>query len=241
MRVVLGGRADQGRSADVDVLDHLLVADAAARGGALERVEVHDHEVDRRDAVLGQRLAVLLARADGEQAGEDRRVERLHAAVEDLREPGVVLDRADLDARAAELGGGAAGRDDLHAEVGERAREVDHAALVVDGQQRALDAQVAGHAGLTPAFRSGSGQPCFCEHLLVHVDVARVVGVDAHTAPGEQADRAGEEVVFRAVKGRQDLLFVASVGKRHCLLQDDRSGVHPVVHEMDRHAAHFAP
>ena len=147
MRVVLGGGADQGRAADVDVLDHLLVADAAAGGGALERVQVHHHEVDRSDAVLGQRLAVLLPGADREQAGEDRGVERLHAAVEDLREPGVVLDRADVDAGAAELRRGAAGRDDLHAQLREGAREVDHAALVVDGQQRTLDAQVARHAG----------------------------------------------------------------------------------------------
>ncbi len=147
MGVVLGGGADQRRAADVDVLDDLLVAHAAAGGGALEGVQVHDHQVDRSDAVLGQGLAVLLAGPDGEQAGEDGRVQRLHAAVEDLRESRVVLDRADVDAGAAKLRRGPAGGDDLHAELREGAREVDHAALVVDGQQRSFDAEVARHAG----------------------------------------------------------------------------------------------
>ena len=61
VRVVLGRRADQRRAADVDVLDDLLVGDAAARRRALERIEVHAHQVDRRDAVLGERHAVVLA------------------------------------------------------------------------------------------------------------------------------------------------------------------------------------
>jgi hypothetical protein len=147
MRVVLGRGADQGRPADVDVLDYLLVAHAAPCGGALEGIQVHDDQVDRGDAVLRQGLAVLLAGPHGQQSGEDRRMERLHPPVEDLRESRVVGDRADLDAGVAELGRGAARGDDLHAQIREGAREVHHAALVVDGEQRPLDAQIAGHAG----------------------------------------------------------------------------------------------
>ena len=70
-------------------------------GHALERVEVHAHEVDRLDLVLVERVDVLLARAHRQQAGVDARVERLDAAVEDLREARVVLDRPHLDARSA--------------------------------------------------------------------------------------------------------------------------------------------
>jgi hypothetical protein len=66
--VVLGGGPDQRRAADVDVLDHLLLGHPAARGGALERVEVHAHEVDRGDPVLGQGVPVRLARADRQEA-----------------------------------------------------------------------------------------------------------------------------------------------------------------------------
>ena len=64
------------------------------RRHALERVEVHADQVDRLDLVLVQRVHVGALGADREQPGMDARVERLHAAVEDLGEAGVVLDRA---------------------------------------------------------------------------------------------------------------------------------------------------
>src|SRR5207247_2725595 len=73
----------------------------------------------------------------------DRRVQCLHAAVEDLWKTGVVLDRAGVDARRRELGRGPTRRDDLDAELAERAREVNHAALVEDGQKCPLDLQLA--------------------------------------------------------------------------------------------------
>ena len=50
--VVLGRRADHRRAADVDVLDHLLVGDAPPCRRALERVQVHAHEIDELDVVL---------------------------------------------------------------------------------------------------------------------------------------------------------------------------------------------
>ena len=109
------------------------------RGGRLERIEVHADEVDLLDVVLGERGDVLGVAAHGEQPGVQARVQRLHAPVHDLREAREVLDRADLEARVGERLGGAAGRDELDAEVGEAARELDDAALVGDRQQRALD------------------------------------------------------------------------------------------------------
>jgi hypothetical protein len=50
---VLRGRADHRRAADVDLLDHVVLA-GPARHGLAERVQVHDHEIDRLDAVLGE-------------------------------------------------------------------------------------------------------------------------------------------------------------------------------------------
>ena len=49
-RVVLGGGADHGGAADVDVLDALVVGRALGRGG-LERIEIDHQQVDGRDAV----------------------------------------------------------------------------------------------------------------------------------------------------------------------------------------------
>jgi hypothetical protein len=58
-RVVLRGRANHRRPADVDVLDDLGVGHAAPGGGALEGVEVDAHEIDGLDAVLRERGDVL--------------------------------------------------------------------------------------------------------------------------------------------------------------------------------------
>ena len=137
VRVVLRRGADHRRAADVDVLDHLGVGDPAPRRRALERIEVHAHEVDRLDVVLLERLRVLGVLADGEQAGVELRVQRLDAAVHDLGEAGVVRDRADRDAGLLERGRGAAGRDELDPQLLEALGEVHDPALVADGQQRA--------------------------------------------------------------------------------------------------------
>jgi hypothetical protein len=50
---VLRGRADHRRSADVDLLDHVVLP-GPARHGLAERVQVHDDEIDRLDVVLGE-------------------------------------------------------------------------------------------------------------------------------------------------------------------------------------------
>jgi hypothetical protein len=51
---VLGGGAQHGGAADVDALQRLREG-RALRDLVLERVEVHDHHLDRRDRVLLQR------------------------------------------------------------------------------------------------------------------------------------------------------------------------------------------
>ena len=83
---VLRRRPDHARAADVDVLDRLGLGHARLRDRLLERVEVAHHEVDFRQLVLGERLHVLRLVALRQQAGVDRRVQRLHAAVEDFGE-----------------------------------------------------------------------------------------------------------------------------------------------------------
>jgi hypothetical protein len=79
-------------------------------------------------------------------------VQRLDASVHDLGKAREVLDRAHLEARVGERRGGAAGRDELDAEVGETAGEVDDAALVRDGQQGAADLDRGGGGEGLAAF-----------------------------------------------------------------------------------------
>ena len=141
--VVLGRRADHRRAADVDVLDDLGVGQAAG-DAALEGVEVHADEVDVLDLVLAGGVDVRLVVADRQQAGVEARMQRLDAPVHDLRKAREVLDRAHLEARRGKLGRRAAGRDELDAELGQAAREVDDPSLVRDGQQRPADPHCCG-------------------------------------------------------------------------------------------------
>ena len=67
------------------------------------------------------------------------RVERLHAAGQDLGGLRVVADRDDRDAGVGERALRAAGGEDLDPERGEPLREGDEAGLVGDGDERAAD------------------------------------------------------------------------------------------------------
>ena len=152
---VLGRRADHRRPADVDVLDHLVLGDAAARRGRLERIEVHAHEVDELHVLLLGRLHVRRVVAQRQQPGVQPRVQRLHAAVHDLREAREVLDRADLEAGLLERGRRPAGGDQLDPELREPAREVDDARLVGDRQHGARDPHLARLRHAVPLIGAG--------------------------------------------------------------------------------------
>src|SRR5581483_3921915 len=96
---------------------------------------------------VGGGAEVLRVAADREEPGVELAVERLDAAVHDLREAREVVDRAHLDARGGQLACGAARRDELDPEVGEAAGELHDAALVRDGDQRPADPHLAGLDG----------------------------------------------------------------------------------------------
>ncbi|MNQ50453.1 hypothetical protein D3C85_643980 [compost metagenome] len=143
--VVLGRRANHGRAADVDVLDGVRQGATGLGHGGGERVQVDRDQVDRGDAVLGHHRAVEIATA--EDAAVDLRMQGLHPAVHHFREAGVVghFDRG--HAVFAQQLEGAAGGEDLDAEGGEFAGEVDDAGLVGHADQRAADGEAGGLVG----------------------------------------------------------------------------------------------
>jgi hypothetical protein len=61
--VVLRGRPDHGRAADVDLLERLAQGDLAPCHGLHERIEVAGDHVDRLDIVRSHVGAVLLVTA----------------------------------------------------------------------------------------------------------------------------------------------------------------------------------
>ena len=121
--------------------------------GALERIEVDADQIDRLDLVLSQRLGVLRVVAYGQQRRVQVRVERLHPAVEDLREPGQLLDRPRVDPGLAEHRQRPAGRDDLDTLLRQPGGELGHAGLVGDRDQRPSNRQ-----RLAGRFRAISGE-----------------------------------------------------------------------------------
>ena len=143
---ILGGGADHGGSADVDVLDQLFESHAGLGSSFFEGVEIHHDHVDRLDAVLGDGGDVRGILAAMQDASMHFGMQRLDAAVEHFREAGEFGDVFDGDAGIAQQLGRASGGDEFDAEAGELAREIDEAGLVGDAEDGALDAgSAAGH------------------------------------------------------------------------------------------------
>ena len=110
------------------------------RDRGLERIEIHHHQLEGEDAVLGQRLHVLGIVVPAEDAAVDLGMERLEPAVHHFGEAGVVGDVADRDALALQVLSGAAGAEDFHAGGGQSAGEIGQPQLVADADQGTLDA-----------------------------------------------------------------------------------------------------
>ncbi len=102
VRVVLGGRADHRRPADVDLLDQLVERDPRSLQRLRERVQVADDELERRDRRGDQLAPVVGPTAVGEEPGVDPRMERLDPPVEHLREAGHGGDVGDRQAGVAQ-------------------------------------------------------------------------------------------------------------------------------------------
>jgi hypothetical protein len=142
--VVLGRGPDHGRPADVDRLDQLLVGNVAARRQAHEGVQVDDQEVDRLDAVLGQRRRVVRHVATRQEGPVHVGVQRLDPPAEHLGDARDVLHLAHGQAVLLQEGGGAGRGDELHAELGEALRERLEPGLVGHREEGSLDLELHG-------------------------------------------------------------------------------------------------
>ncbi len=137
--IILGGRADQRRAADVDVLDQLGHVHTGLGRDLLEGIQVHHHHVDGSDFVLGQRLHVFGVSANRQNAPCDPRIDGFQTAIQHLWKPSELGNLAHPDARFLNRPGGPAGGDDLHAQAGQTAGEIYNAALIGNTDQRTLD------------------------------------------------------------------------------------------------------
>ena len=105
-RVVLGRRAHQGRSSDVDILDRVFKAAVGPCHRCRKRIEIDHDQVDRGNGLRVHHGVVLSASA--ENATVHFRVQRLDPAVHHFRKAGVIRDLCDCQAGFAEQSVGAA-------------------------------------------------------------------------------------------------------------------------------------
>ena len=137
--IVLGRRAQHGRSADIDVLDGILQAAALPGHRGLERVEVDDHHIDILYAMFQHLGHMLRVGAHAQQAPVHFGVQGLDPAVQHLGETGEFRDVLDGQAGLAQQFCGAAGGEDLHAVTRQRFGKFNNSALVRNADQRPGD------------------------------------------------------------------------------------------------------
>src|SRR5581483_230480 len=138
MKVLRRG-TDHRWPAYVDVLDQFLEVHTLFRGGFLKRIEIHDDHVDRLDSVLGNGGTMRGVFAAMENSAMHLRMERFNATIQHFGEAGEVGDVFDGDAGIAQEFRRAAGGDELDAEGGELASEVNDANFINDTENCALD------------------------------------------------------------------------------------------------------
>ena len=136
---ILGGGADHGRSADVDVLDEFFEVYARFGGSFFEGVEIHYHHVDGLNAMFGHRARCAGIFAAMQNTAMDFRVQRFDTAIEHFGEAGEVGDVFDFDSGVAQELGGSASGDELDAEIGELTGEIGKAGFVGYAEDGALD------------------------------------------------------------------------------------------------------
>ncbi len=142
--MVLGGRPDHRRSADVDVFDHFGIVRALGHR-FLKRIEVHDHQIDWRDVVRVHRCDMVFIVAQGQQAAMDNRVQGLDPAIHHLGKAGDLGHILDGKARRAQRLGGSTCAEQLDPVACQRRGKLHQSGFVGYGKKRAAQRGKVGH------------------------------------------------------------------------------------------------
>src|SRR6266404_832628 len=143
---IFGGGAQHCGAADINIFDELFGREIFLRGGGFERIQIHDHQVDWRDAVFLRLLQVIGIMAPEEQAAVNLGMQCLHASAEHFRPVCEVGDVFYRYASFAEQFRGAAGRENFDFQRRQPAGKFNDAGFVEYAEQRALHSHVASSA-----------------------------------------------------------------------------------------------
>jgi hypothetical protein len=169
--VVLRRGADHRRAADVDLLDDL---GAGARGDRLlERVQVRDQQLERRDAEVGQLLACGRVPGVGQQPACTRGCRVLTRPSRHSGKPVRSSTLVTGTPACSIVRRGAAGGDDLRAGLVQGLGQLGQAGLVVDAEQGSLDRNRVTADPYLPVVADG---PALAGHPADRVDEQRALG-----------------------------------------------------------------
>src|SRR5690554_4292400 len=151
--VVLGGGANHGGAADVDVLNGGGQVAVRVGHGVLERVQVDHHHVDGVDAMLAHNGVIGTATA--KDATVNLRVQGFDPPVHHFREAGVIGHFGDGHLVFLQQTEGSAGGKQLNAAFCEGAAELDDAGFITHADQSATDGGISliCHGSLSSLFR----------------------------------------------------------------------------------------
>jgi len=113
MGVVFRRAADHGRAANIYVFD-AIIESGTLRDCRLKRVEIHRHQINRRNPMRFHLRQMLSQIAPAQNAAMHLRHERFHAPIKDFRKARMVRYILHRHARLAQRLGGAAGGENLH-------------------------------------------------------------------------------------------------------------------------------
>ena len=214
MPVVLRRRAQQRHAPDVDHLDRLLERAVRVCHSLFERIQIHHDQVDRLDPLLRELPHVLRVVAVGQDRRVNLRVQRLDAAVQQLRKAGDRLDERDRNARLRQHLRRAARGDQLDAKlVVQGARELDDARLVVNADQRSADLQASVQSPMSPLGPLGARGP----------------STTRDSAPGIPPQRRFPLIIALRLTS----------AKPHCLVQHESRLPHAPVRPLEHNSAPF--
>ena len=135
-RMILGGGAQQGWPADIDILDRHRQVAVITRHGLLKGIKVDHHHIDGPNTVL--RHHRLIRPAARKNTAVNLRVQRLDAAGHHLRKTGVIRDLGDRDTRLRKQACRAARGENLDTQCMQVPGKIGDAGLVRNADQCAL-------------------------------------------------------------------------------------------------------
>ena len=126
--MILGGRPNHCRSANVDIFDGIINRRVVARDRLLEGIQVHGQQIDRFDTVFCHHC--IVGAAPTQQAAVNGRMQCFYAAIHDFGEAGFVADLDHIEAGFAQCAAGATSGENFNAQFGKAGGERNKSMLI---------------------------------------------------------------------------------------------------------------